>query len=76
MANNFPIVSKVVTENNAGFCVDFDVEMTFNAVKKLLSDEELYLRYSQNAKMTIKEKYNWQNEEKKLLLLVDRVINE
>ncbi|MCB5249605.1 MAG: glycosyltransferase [Candidatus Cloacimonetes bacterium] len=76
VANNFPIVSKVVTENNAGFCVDFDVEMTFNAVKKLLSDEELYLRYSQNAKMTIKEKYNWQNEEKKLLLLVDRVINE
>ncbi|MDT3995805.1 glycosyltransferase, partial [Mammaliicoccus fleurettii] len=64
---DFPEIKKVVDETNTGIVVDpHNANEIAEAVNKLVSDEALRNRLSENTKQA-KEIYNWNNEKVKLL---------
>lgn len=64
---DFPEIKKVVDETNTGIVVDpHNANEIAEAVNKLVNDEALRNRLSENTKQA-KEIYNWNNEKVKLL---------
>ncbi len=76
IANNFPILREIITKNQCGLCVQYDLQMIIPAVRELLDKKEIYETYSYNAKKLVETEYNWQNEEPKLFSLIHGIINE
>jgi glycosyltransferase involved in cell wall biosynthesis len=67
VASNFPEMEKIVKENNIGTTFNPEKpESIAKAVKEVFSDDERYKQLKANTKIAA-EKYNWENEEKKLL---------
>jgi glycosyltransferase involved in cell wall biosynthesis len=67
VASNFPEMEKIVKENNIGTTFNPEKpESIAKAVKEVFSDDERYKQMKTNTKIAA-EKYNWENEEKKLL---------
>ena len=54
-----------IDEYSAGISVGLDVELIYNALKKLLNDEQTLKSYSQNAKKLIREKFLLSEQVKK-----------
>ena len=77
VSSNFPLYEEFVLGNNCGVCVD---PLDINAIKKAIIDLsnnlEQVKKMGNNGKKAIKEKYNWENEEKKLFSLYDEVLND
>jgi glycosyltransferase involved in cell wall biosynthesis len=68
IASNFPLWEKIVTGNNCGICVDpLNVEEIGKAIKLIISNPEEGIRMGENGRSAITEKYNWENESKKLI---------
>jgi glycosyltransferase involved in cell wall biosynthesis len=68
VASNFPLWKSIVEDNNCGICVDpFNIEAISDAINYLLDNPISAEKMGKNGINIIKKKYNWQNEEKKLL---------
>lgn len=68
IASNFGYMQKYVQENNVGMTITPDnAEELAEAIIKLLTDKELYNRYSSNGIKAVDEKYNWDIMERELL---------
>lgn len=75
MLAGIPVISskillwqQITEENNCGICVDpYNPSEIAEVVNKLLSDDKLAEKMGKNGQKAIIEKYNWSNEEKKLL---------
>ncbi|GAI87564.1 unnamed protein product [marine sediment metagenome] len=67
-ASNFPEIKKIIEKEKIGMVFDpnkpKDIAMV---ISKILSDETKYDQMRFNSKKVSRGKYNWENEEKKLL---------
>jgi glycosyltransferase involved in cell wall biosynthesis len=76
IASDFPLWRQVVEHNECGICVDPLQPMAIaEAICKLLSNPELASEMGRNGRRAVEEKYNWANEEKKLLALYEQLLS-
>ena len=73
VASNFPEISRFVESNRVGICVDPEnEEEVAAAIQRLITDSKLYASLVDNCKQTA-ERYTWENQEPKLLAVMDRL---
>ena len=77
ISSDLPLLRKFLVNKN---CVIFvkpnDVEEFANAIKYLLDNPAVAKKMGSKGKKLIKEKYNWEKEGEKLLLLYRRILKE
>ncbi|OQY04745.1 MAG: glycosyl transferase [Bacteroidetes bacterium 4572_117] len=77
IASNFPLWKEIIEKNNYGICVDpTNPKEIANAINKLLKDDELAEEMGENGRKIIEEKYNWENEGKKLINLYSKLFTK
>ena len=70
VASNFPEISRVVKEADCGILVDpTDVDEIADAIIYMLEHPEEMKRIGDNGRIAVKEKYNWERMEERLLEL-------
>ena len=76
VCSNFGYINKFVSESNSGIPVNPESpEEISNAILKLVSDKNLYKKYSQNGYNAVKVKYNWKTEEDKLINIYSKLLS-
>ena len=74
--SDFPEMKKIIKEDDVGATFDpEDPKDIARAIKEIFSDETKYKQMKENALKAAKEKYNWENEEKKLINLYRGLLN-
>lgn len=74
LASDFVEIRKVVNQSNCGVLVDPEsVKDITNSIIKLFENEDKMLKMGGRGHSAILNKYNWANEEKKLLKLIDDI---
>lgn len=81
MANGIPVIctnfvlwEKIINEYKCGICVNpNNINEINTAIKKILSNPALQQEMSKNGIKAIKDKYNWQNEEKILYEIYNKI---
>jgi glycosyltransferase involved in cell wall biosynthesis len=75
IASNFPLWKEIVEGNNCGLTVDpLNPEDIARAMKYLLEHPDEARQMGENGKKAVLEKYNWENESKKLLVLYEELL--
>lgn len=75
IASNFPLWKEIVEGNECGLTVDpLNPQEIAQAIEYLLDHPELRQKMSENGRRAVLEKYNWENEAKKLLALYQRLL--
>ena len=73
---DFPEWRNIIYKNEIGIVVDetnpYEVA---NAIQRLIEDKRLYWSMSKNAIEIVKNKYNWQNEGRKLVHIYNKLTN-
>ena len=70
IASDFPLWREIVIGNDCGLCVDpMDPKSIAEAIDFLVTHPEEVKRMGDNGKVAVQERYNWKNEEAKLLAL-------
>jgi glycosyltransferase involved in cell wall biosynthesis len=74
LGSNFPLWREIIEENNCGLCVDpEDPKAIAKALNTLLSDDGSAEQMGKNGRKAVIEKYNWTEEEKKLVRIYDEL---
>jgi len=77
ISSDFPLYKEFVEKNNCGICVNpMDIKQIEKAIKQCLDNMELAKQMGQNGKISITDKYNWKNEEKKLFDIYTKVLDD
>ena len=84
MAMGLPVVlakcayyEKILGKYSCGVCVDTEnVDEFASAISRLLDNPEEARRMGENGRRAVKEEFNWDMEEKKLLALYEEILNE
>jgi len=77
ICSNFGYIHKFVSESKSGIAVNpLDPNEIANAIEKLLTDQKLYKRYSENGIKAARSKYNWKSEEKKLITIYNTILKD
>jgi glycosyltransferase involved in cell wall biosynthesis len=75
IASNFPLWREIVVGNDCGLCVDpMDPTAIAEAIDYLATHPEEVKRMGDNGKAAVQQRYNWKNEEAKLLALYDELM--
>jgi glycosyltransferase involved in cell wall biosynthesis len=76
IASNFPLWEEIVVSNNCGICVDpFNVKEIAKAINWIVSNPGEGRRMGENGRRAVIEKYNWENESKKLILSYHNILS-
>ena len=68
IASNFPLWKKIIKGNHCGICVNpLNPKEIAKAIEYLIEHPDLAKTMGENGRKAILEKYNWENESKKLL---------
>jgi len=68
VASNFSLYKEIVEGNNCGICVNpLEPKEIAKAIEYLIEHPEEARRMGENGRKAVLEKYNWENESKKLL---------
>jgi glycosyltransferase involved in cell wall biosynthesis len=74
IASNFPNLIKIVEGNKCGLTVDpTDPKQIAEAIKYIKEHPDEAKRMGENGKKAVLEKYNWENESKKLLKIYEEL---
>lgn len=74
IASDFPLWRDIIKENNCGILVDpFKPEETAQAIKWIIEHPEQAEQMGKNGQKAVETKYNWSQEEKKLLQLYKKL---
>ena len=74
ICSNFNLWKKIITENKCGICVNpVDSYEISSAINKIIEDKSLVAEFGKNGIESIKNKYNWNNEEKKLIKAYQKI---
>jgi glycosyltransferase involved in cell wall biosynthesis len=77
IASNFPLWREIVEGNDCGLCVDpLQPKEIAEAVDFLVANPERAKAMGRNGQRAVREKYNWGNEEMKLLSLYKQIFKE
>jgi glycosyltransferase involved in cell wall biosynthesis len=75
IASDFPFWKSIVEENDCGLCVDpLDPKTLAEGIAFLLNNPEEAKRMGENGKKMVKEKYNWNIEETKLVSFYRKIM--
>ena len=75
IASNFPLWKEIVEKNQCGVCVDpLDLKEIANAIDYLIRNPSVAEEMGKNGRNLVMQKYNWANEEKKLLKFYQALI--
>jgi glycosyltransferase involved in cell wall biosynthesis len=75
IASNFPLWREIVEESGSGLCVDpLDPKAIADAVDYLVTHPDAARQMGENGRRTVTRKYNWANEQDKLLHFYERVL--
>ena len=67
VCSNFGYINKFVSDSKSGISVNpKSPEEIGDAIFKILNNDNLYMEYSRNGKIAVKEKYNWKIMESRL----------
>jgi len=74
IASNFPLWKEIIEGNNCGICVNpLDAEEIAKGIEYLIEHPEEAKKMGENGRKAVLEKYNWENESKKLLEVYKRL---
>ena len=74
IASNFPKWEKIVNENQCGICVDpHDINSIAKAINFLFNNKDKLEIMGKNGRKAIKNKFNWENESKKLIEIYEKL---
>jgi len=74
IASNFPLWKEIIKENQCGICVNpLNPKEIARAIKYLIEHPEEAKKMGENGRKAVLEKYNWENEGKKLLKIYERL---
>jgi len=77
IASNLPLWKEIINNNRCGLTVDLlDPRDMSRAVEYLIDHPDAARAMGENGMRAIKEKYNWENEGKKLLALYESLIGQ
>jgi glycosyltransferase involved in cell wall biosynthesis len=77
IASNFPHWKEILEDNHCGLVVDpLNPKEIARAIEYLLDHPEEASRMGENGRQAVKDKYNWEEEGKKLLDLYERLLTE
>jgi len=75
VASNFPLWKEIVEGNKCGLTVDpLNPKEIAETIEYLVEHPEERKRMGENGKRAVKEKYNWEQEAKKLLAVYERLL--
>lgn len=75
VASNFPLYKEIVEKNKCGICLDpTSPEKIAKAIEYLIEHPDQAKKMGENGRKVVLEKYNWENEGKKLLKIYDELI--
>ncbi|MFA5095655.1 MAG: glycosyltransferase family 4 protein [Candidatus Paceibacterota bacterium] len=75
VASNFPLWREIIEGNKCGICVDpLNPKEISKAIEYLINNPEEAKLMAENGIKTVSEKYNWENEAKKLLNIYEELI--
>jgi len=76
IASNFPLWKTIIENNSCGICVDpLDPKEIAESINFIISNPEKAELMGRHGQQAVKEKYNWDIEEKKLFNFYLSVIN-
>ena len=74
IASNFPLWKKIVEGNKCGICVNpLEPKEIAGAIEYLIEHPEEARKMGTNGRKAVLEKYNWENESKKLLRVYEEL---
>ena len=74
IASNFPKWEKIVNENQCGICVDpHNIDSIAKAINFLFKNKDKLEIMGKNGQKAIKDKFNWENESKKLIEIYEKL---
>ena len=77
IASNFPLWKEIVEGNKCGLIVNpLDPEEIARAIEYLINHPDEARRMGKNGRRAVLEKYNWENESKKLLKLYEGLLEK
>jgi len=75
IASNFPLWKEIIEGNNCGICVNpLEPKEIAKAVEYLIKHPEEARKMGENGRRAVLEKYNWENESKKLLKVYRKMV--
>ena len=75
IASDFPLWREIIGGNNCGLLVDpLDHAAIAKAIDYLVENPKEAQRMGENGRRAVKERYNWESEEKKLLSFYDKIL--
>jgi len=77
VASDFPLWKEIVEGNRCGICVDpLNPKEIAQAVEYLMEHPDEAKQMGENGRKAVLEKYNWENESKKLISLYQKLLNQ
>jgi len=75
ITSNFPLWEKIIEENDCGICVNplYPKEIA-KAIEHLIKHPDEAKKMGKNGRKAVLEKYNWENESKKLLKIYKNLL--
>ena len=75
IASDFPLWREIIGGNNCGLLVNpLDPAAIAKAIDYLVENPREAQRMGENGRRAVKERYNWESEEKKLLSFYDKIL--
>lgn len=75
IASDFPLWREIIEENACGICVDpLDPKAIAAAIDRLVASPDMVRQMGENGRKAVHERYNWGQEEKKLLAVYSRLL--
>ncbi len=70
ICSNFPLLQEIIKVNNCGICVNpLNPQEIAEAIEFLINHRKIAEKMGNNGRQAIKNKYNWEKERHKLLML-------
>ena len=77
ITSNFKLYKNVIETHNCGYCIDpFSATSLANKIEVLLKDDDLVKLMGENGYKATLNKYNWSQEELKLLSIYNSVLEK
>ncbi len=75
LASDFPLWKEILEKNNCGVLVNpLNPKDIADGINYLLSNDNLMKQMGETGKILVKEKYNWENESRKLVLFYKKIV--
>ena len=76
IASNYPVRKKLIEENECGICVNpSDYKEISQVFEYMINNPTKAKKMGENGKRLIREKYNWEEESKKLINIYENLNN-